>query len=357
LSLQGEVARAIAGQISVKLSPQEETRLSGQRKVNPNAYEAFLKGNFYVYKLSRDGFDNALRYYQLALELDPEYAPAYAGIAFVWGGRAQMGFIPYNSFREHARPAAARALELDSTLAEVHYMKAVIYAWGEWNWDLAKKEFDKVIALNPGMAEARGYYSHLLFTINQPEEAMKQIDHALRLDPFNPLIKAIYAMDLMYARRYDEVIELMENVLKTSPEEYIALSTLRSAYHQKHMYEDAIRIWQLSFKLRKDTVALQTLNKGYAEGGYSLALQRVAEKMIERSESGTFVTPWQIATLYTRAGMPDEAMDWFDKALEAHDSNMPYLTVDPIFDDLRDNPRFVQLLKKIGFQNHLNILN
>lgn len=357
LSLQGEVAREIANQIEVKLTPQEQSRLSTQQQVNPPAYEAFLKGNFFWFKLSREGLDTALRYYELAAELDSTYAPAYAGIALVWGGRAQMGYEPFEEVRKHAQPAAAKALELDSTLAEVHYMKAIIFAWGEWNWDLAVKEYEKVLELNPGMAEARAYYSHVLFIINRPEEAMLQIEKALALDPFNPLFKAIYAMDLMYARRFNDVIKSMEDLLQKSPEEYIALSTLRSAYHMTRQYDDAIRIWQESFRVRGDNEAIEILNAGYAEGGYSRALQRVAELMIERTKQGKYVTPWQIATLYTRAGMSEEALNWFDKALAAHDPNMPYLNVDPIFDELRELPRFRALLGKIGFKDRIDKLN
>lgn len=357
LSLQGEVAREIANQIEVKLTPQEQSRLSTQQQVNPPAYEAFLKGNFFWFKLSREGLDTALRYYELAAELDSTYAPAYAGIALVWGGRAQMGYEPFEEVRKHAQPAAAKALELDSTLAEVHYMKAIIFAWGEWNWDLAVKEYEKVLELNPGMAEARAYYSHVLFIINRPEEAMLQIEKALALDPFNPLFKAIYAMDLMYARRFNDVIKSMEDLLQKSPEEYIALSTLRSAYHMTRQYDDAIRIWQESFRVRGDNEAIEILNAGYAEGGYSRALQRVAELMIERTKQGKYVTPWQIATLYTRAGMSEEALNWFDKALAAHDPNMPYLNVDPIFDELRELPRFRALLGKIGFKDRIDTLN
>lgn len=157
----------------------------------------------------------------------------------------------------------------------------------------------------------------------------------------------MYAMDLMFDRRYDDVINLLEEVLKTSPNEYMALSTLRSAYHQKQMFDHALNMWLLSFETRGDYEAIEALNRGNSEGGYSVALQRVAELMIQRSKQGTYVTPWQIATLFTRAGMKNEALDWFEKAFDAHDPNMPYLKVDPIFDVLRGEPRFKILLEKM----------
>jgi serine/threonine protein kinase len=350
LSLQSDVARAIANKIKVSLTPQEKTILTEQRTVNPSAYEAYLKGNFYFYRLTRESLNTAMKYFKMAVELDPEYAPAYVGIAMVWGVRAQMGFVPFHLAHEKMEPAAEKAQELDSTLVEVYFLKALMYSWWGWKWDLALKEYEKVIELNPNMAEARANYSQILFMFNRPEEGMRQIKQAMALDPFNSMFKAFYAMDLMYVRCYDEVIDSMEKLLKASPEEYMALTTLRSAYHQKKMYDDALRIWRLSFKARNDHEAIETLDKGNDEGGYSIALKRVAELMIERAERGIHVTPWQIATLYTRAGMPDEALLWFEKALEARDPNMPYLKVDPIFDDLREDPRFIMLLKKIGFR-------
>jgi tetratricopeptide (TPR) repeat protein len=197
------------------------------------------------------------------------------------------------------------------------------------------------------MAEAHAYFSHLLFMRKRPEEAMEHIEEALQLDPFNPLIQSLYAMDLMYARRYDEVIRLMRKTLEASPMEPIALSTIRSAYHQKKMYDEALEAWRLSFEAKGDHEAIQALNRGRAEGGYSGALRNVAEMLIERSKT-SYVTPWQVATLYTRAGMKEEALDWFDKAYEAHDPNMPYLSIDPIFDDLRPLPRFQAILKRMG---------
>jgi tetratricopeptide (TPR) repeat protein len=176
---------------------------------------------------------------------------------------------------------------------------------------------------------------------------MEHIQEALRLDPLNPLIQGLYAMDLMYVRRYDEAIRGLRKTLETSPMDPIALSTIRSAYHQKRMYDQAMEAWRLSYEAKGDREAIQALDRGRVEGGYSRALQNLAEMLIERSKT-SYVTPWQVATLYTRAGMKEEALDWFEKAYDTHDPNMPYLSVDPIFDGLRDNPRFQAILKRMG---------
>jgi serine/threonine protein kinase len=342
LSLPGEVARSIVGQLKVKVTPYEENLLASKHKVNPQAYENYLKGNFYWFKLTPEALETSLKYYKLATEIDSQYAPAYSGIALINIAKAIMGYVPWKVVEKKAELDIANALKLDSTLAEVHYMLGIINQ-GKWNWKKSELEFKKAIKLSPNMAEARAYYSHLLFFLKHTKAGMKQMEWALELDPFNTLFKALYGMALMYAKRYDDVIKMLENV----HHDPVALSTLRSAYHQKRMYKKALEIWRQSFELHKDYQAIESLNQGNRVGGYSMALQRVAEMMIERSKT-RYVTPWQIATLYTRAGMKKEALDWFEKAFEAHDLTMPYLKCDPIFDDLRDDSQFQNLIKKMG---------
>jgi len=349
LSLQNEIVSAITREVKVQLTPQEETRLASARQVNPEAYEAYLKGQFHWYKLTRTDLESALKYFELALEKDPEYAPAYAGIALVWSGRQQQGFVPATEAMPRRKAAALKALELDSTLAEVHYTLAGIHSWGDWDWVSGERAYRLAIELNPNYPDPRAYYSHLLYIMRRPEEAMAQIKRALELDPLNALFQAIYAMDLMYARRYDDAIALLRDTLKASPNDLVALSTLRSAYHMKHMYKEALEVWKVSYAARGDHEAEEALARGFAENGYQGALQRAAETLIARSRT-TYVTPWQIGTLYTRAGKNNEALEWLEKAYEAHDPNMPYLSVDPIFDDLRADPRFQDLLQRMNLQ-------
>ncbi len=247
-----------------------------------------------------------------------------------------------------SRAARQKALELDDTLPEVHYALAGQKTWGDWDWESAEKEFRRAIELNPNYPDPRAYYSQYLFMMNRPEDAMAQIERALELDPFNAAFRSIYAWDLMYARRYDEAVEHLRETLKTAPTDQMTLSALKSAYHLKGMHEEALEIWKTWFDVKGDGDAAEALMSGFAEAGYSGALSRVAEVMIERSLT-TYVTPWQIATLYTRAMKTDEALEWLEKAYEAHDANMPYIGVDPIFDSLRDDPRFQDLLRRMNF--------
>lgn len=346
MSLQNEIVSEVTREVRVKLTPQEKTRLASAGKIDLQAYEAYLKGRFHLLKLTRPDLDSALQYFELALKTDANYALAYAGIAEVWAGRQQQGLASASETTPRVAEAAAKALELDSTLAEVHYTLAVIRTWVYWDWEGAETEFRTAIDLNPNYAEARAYYSHLLNILGRPKEAMLQIERALDVDPFNSLFQALYGMDLMYARRYDDAIGLLRKTLENSPNDLVALSTLRSALHMKHLDTEALEVWKQSYAARDDREAEEALARGFEEGGYSGALRRVAETLAARSKT-TYVSPWQIGTLYTRAGKKDEALDWLEKAYLARDQNMPYLGVDPIFDTLRDDPRYQGLLRKM----------
>ncbi len=191
LALQGDVATEIARQIRVNLTDFEESSLSSKGPVNPEAYEAYLKGNFYLYKLTPEGLETALQYFKLAAKLDPEYALAYTGIALANCVPAQNGYISMEEAFNNAKPAVQKALELDDSLPEVHYMRGLMAGWYEWDWILSVFSLEKAIKINPNMAIARAYYSHILFILNKPNEGLEQITQALELDPFQSLIPCI----------------------------------------------------------------------------------------------------------------------------------------------------------------------
>ncbi len=342
-----EIARTIADKARVELTPQEVAILASARQVNPEAYEAYKKGMFHTYKLTSQDLELARGYFELALEKDPNFALAYVGIGFVWQAQNQQGIMSFSESGPKAEAASLKALELDDTLPEVHYFLATNQTWGKWDWESAGKSFERAIALNPNFPDARAYYSWYLFYMERPEEAMAQIERALELDPFNAAFRSLYAFDLMYARRFDEAIADLRETLRTAPMDEFALSAIRSAYHVNGMFEEAYEAWKRWYDVHDDSEAEQAFLRGYEEAGYSGALTSVAELMIERSKT-KFITPWQIATVYTRAGKNPEALDYLEKAFEAHDANMPSISVDPIFDNLRDEPRFNELLRQMN---------
>jgi len=213
LAMYGEMSRTILGEIQVKLTAEETARIARAAQVDPEAYEAYLKGQFHLAKMTQPDLENALQYYELALQKDPNFALAHAGISLIWGFRNIMGFSIPEEATTQATAAAQKALELDSNLAEVHYALAIIKTWGEWDWEEAEKAFLRAIELNPNYPDVRVYYSHLLFIKHRPDEAISQVDRALELDPFNALFQSLYGAELMFLHRYDETIEQCRNAL------------------------------------------------------------------------------------------------------------------------------------------------
>jgi TolB-like protein/tetratricopeptide (TPR) repeat protein len=343
--VQDEISQRITEQIQVNLTDREKNMLVSATTTKTGIYEDYLKGQYYAFKLTPWGIDSAFYFFNKVLRKDPNYAPAYAGLAVLWGVRMQQGISQFKEAEPKMKEAALRAKELDSTLAEVHYMLAG-YAWQIWDWSNLRKEMEQAILINPNYALAHATYSNFLYVLGHPEESEVHSLKAIELEPINSLYKALYCMNLMYVRKYDKAVRILENNLKITPEDEQTLTTLKTAYHLNHQYFEAIQVWKKSFELKGDHEAESVLTGGYNEGGYKKALQRLAEFYIKKSKR-----PWSIATLYTRAGIKNEALEWLQKANEVHDSNMPYLKVDPIFDILKEDPRYDELLQKMNLPN------
>jgi len=262
----------------------------------------------------------------------------------------QNGIIPGIEAIPKLDSLMSKALELDNSLIEVHDNIAGYNTWVKWDWKRAGQAYKKAIELNPNYAATRAFYSHYLYITGKPEEASLQIEKALELDPVNPLIKALYGMDLNYSRKYPEAIDLLNTTLKTSPNDPVALSALRAAYHNNKEFDKAYAIYVRSYEAVNDEEAVLALKNGYTSGGYQGALNSLAEFLIARS-SDKYVTPWRIGTLYTRSGNNDLAIKYLYEAYNDHDSNMPYINIDPIFDDLKNYPEFRNLIAKMNFPN------
>jgi TolB-like protein len=346
LALQGEIARAIADKVRAALTPTERARLASARPVNPEAYEACLKGMQYWYRLTPQDIDSALEYFELALKKDPNYAPAHAGVALVWIGRQQMGYTPPREAGPKAKTAALKAIELDSTLAQAHYSLADVKGFYEWDWAGADVEFKRAIELNPNYPDARAGYSHYLMIMKRPEEAMAQIQRALELDPLNAFFQAFYAIDLHIPGRYDEAIAQFHKALRTSPELPFAHWELSCIFFTKGLYEESLA--EVKAYYAGDREMEEALTQGYAQSGYRGAMRRAADIRAARSRK-TYVLPCDVAMLYVWAGEKAQALDWLQKGFEVRDPNMPYINVDPTYDTLRNTPRFQDLVRRMNF--------
>jgi TolB-like protein/Tfp pilus assembly protein PilF len=340
-----EMARTIADKVRVELTEKEETAFASTHQVDPEAYDAYRKGMFHWYKLTEHDLEIATQYFELALEKDPNFALAYLGLDGVWGGFRIQGLRPPKEASEKRKEYRQKVLELNPDLPEVQWDIAGGNVWGtpNWDWEAGEKAYLRAIELNPNYAMAHAYYAYLLFYLKRPEEAMARIERALEIDPFHANIRSVYGWCLMYAHRHEEAVEFLEETIRLDPTSQMALGGLKSAYHLTGKHEKAMEVWKTWFSSRGEFEDEEALIRGYEESGYYRALISVADTKVERRKT-TFVSPWQIATLYTRAGEREKALDWLEIAYEEQSPNFSYICVDPIFDYMRDDPRFKKLL-------------
>ena len=347
VSLYHDVTRAIATEIETELSGEALARLAEAPPVDPQVFEALLQARFQWQKLTEEGINNALDYYALALSRDSTSVEAWIGTARVWGARAQQGLVSGEEALRQGAAAMARAAALDPSASQDPADLAGRRTWLEWNWDGGEAAFLRAIEKDPTDSVNRAYYSQLLFYLGRIDEALEQVELAAELDPFNSLVQGLHAQDLIFLHRYEDAEAVLVRALEREPGAPYPLATLRTTYHLMERHEEAIQAWRESYSSLGDAGALDALNRGYAESGYPTALEFVAELFIERLATED-AAPWQIGTLYTRAGRAEEALHYLELAYEEHDPNMPSLSVDPIFDFLEEEPRFLTMLSGLG---------
>jgi eukaryotic-like serine/threonine-protein kinase len=347
LTLQAEVTQAIAMEIELKLSPEEKASLASTRPVNPEAYEAYLKGRFYWFQVSKSGFEEAERYFQLALEKDPNYALAYSGLADVWLMRTDTGYLAPSEVLDKAKAYALKALELDPSLAEPHVSLANISLDLDHDWAAAEQHFKRAIQVNPSSAIAHFMYADVLISQHRNAEWDVEIHKCLALDPMYYFWRTFYSWHLIYLGRYDEAIENLQSVLTSNPNFSSAHMGLWGAYFKKHMdkeaYEEAVRF----FEVLNDREAVDALRAGFASAGYREAMKRAGDVLAARSQR-THVAGIRIARLYAHAGQNDLALTWLNKAVDANETPITHLAVAWDWEALRPDPRFQALLGRIN---------
>jgi serine/threonine-protein kinase len=349
LVLQGEVAQAIAAELEVALTPEETRSLAGAHAVNPEAHDAYLKGSFYWKTLTREGLDTAQRYFELALEKDPSFSAAYAGLAWVWADRQQMGIAPPHEAGPKGKAAALRAIALDDSSAAAHGALGAIRTWTDWDWDGAEKAWRRALELDPKAANAHAYFAHFLAIAGRIDEAVLHSERAIELDPYNALFHALYAQVLYSARRYDETMAAARTALAMDPAMGVATDALYSAFVMKGMRDERLALQRERIAGTPEQVA--AFEQGLAEVGYDGAWRRVADLLVAWHESGVphhAARPKAIANWYRGAGEYEKAMDWLEKAFDQHDPGLPYINIEPKYDPLRSDPRFQDLLRRMN---------
>jgi tetratricopeptide (TPR) repeat protein len=244
------------------------------------------------------------------------------------------------------KAAVSKAIELDDSLAEGHALLSKARFYQEWDWDGAEKEIHRAIELKPNYADVRAEYSFLLASMRRPAEARTQIERALQLDPLNPLFQAMLGAHFLFVGRYDDAILQFRRTLSKEPNLPAAHFSLWAAFGQKQMHEEAVAAAKNFFTLLGNREVVDTLTRGYAETGYPGAMRLAAEKLAARSKV-TYVSPIWIAALYAHAGEKKHALAWLEKGYEEHNGLMHTLNVDPHWGNLRDEPDFQDLLRRM----------
>jgi len=343
-SIQSQIAQAIATQLEAVITPQEKRFIEKTHTANLDAFDAYLKGEFYRKKETKDDLETAMKYYNVALEKDPDYALAYCGIALVCNESLGMGYLSPSEGIPQMYIALMTAQKLDSTLAEVH-LGLASYETIKWDWKSSESEFQKAIRINPNFSEARAQYSFLLSQIGSSEDAMAQIEQALKLAPYDPVVKYLYSFDLLYFHRYNDAISVSREVLKIDPNCGPGLFALMFALHLNGRYDEALEQWKKSYYIAYPGF-VHAFNQGYNKAGYLGALRLEADTLVSQSKTA-YVNPGDIASLYICSGNKERALDCMERAFEIHDINVTGLTL-PIYDCLHNEPRFQALCKKMN---------
>ena len=346
LIMYSEMARAIADKTQVNLTSAEMTRLTNASQVNPESYDAYLKGQSHWYKLTPPELTLALQYFELALQIDPNNALAHLGVALVWQGRYQTYAAPRSEAVPLAIAAAEKAVELDNTLAEAHYWLACIRAWSEWDWESAETEFQQAFKLNPNYPDVHAYYSHYLAQMGRTEEALPYIERSLELDPLNPLFHGMYGVVLVYNRRYDDALAAVRAAFDLQPGYPLAANVQQWVFFAKGMYDE--RLAHQRKRFASDSEIVEALENGLEKSGYEGAQRAMADLLSSRyGKPGRGVRARAVSFRYLDAGDYDLGIDWLEKSFAEHDPNLPYIGI-PIWDSLSSYPRFQDLLRKMN---------
>jgi len=348
LALQNQVARAIADQIRINVNPQEQAALKNLKVVNPQAYESILKGRYFWNKRTADGLKVALAYFNQAIDEDPKYAQAYSGLADTYSllGDWQYAVMTPKEALPKAKGAAIKALELDSTLGEAHNSLAFCLDGFDWDFDSAGKEFRRAIELNPSYATAHHWYAWHLSLLGRYDEAIAEMRKAENLDPLSLIINADLAELLVLAHSYDESIRQSRKTIEMDPNFALAHNQLAQAYLQKHMNDEAVAELQKAAQLSAGSpTVMANLARAYAASGRRSEAMKLLSDLKKRSNS-IYSHGSEIAVIYAALGDRDQAMNWLEKGYEERFN--PGVLLRPGLDPLRSDPRFQDLVRRIG---------
>jgi TolB-like protein/Tfp pilus assembly protein PilF/predicted Ser/Thr protein kinase len=350
-ALQGELAKEITGMLRMRLTGEDEKRMTKTYTANPEAYQDYLKGRYWWNKRTEEGLNKCIEYVQRAIEKDPNYALAYAGLADCYNSQANFGFIPPKEAFPRSREFALKALEIDDTLPEAHTVLGLIKTSYDWDWSGAEKEYQRAIELNPRYGEVHYYFGLSLRNMGRLDAAIAETKRGLELDPISLTINRGLGLAFYTARQYDQAIEQEQRTLELDPTYIPAHRTLGMTYAQKSMYREATAEFDKALLISPGNPgALSELGYCYALSGQRPAAQKVLDQLNELSKQ-KYVPAGYRAMIYIGLGEKDKAFEWLEKSYQDRfivGDGMGDIKVDPVFDPLRSDPRFKDLLRRMN---------
>jgi TolB-like protein/Tfp pilus assembly protein PilF len=348
-ALYASVAAAVAAAVEINVGDEDTRRLSLRRAVDPDVYEAYLKGRYHWNQRTSDSLRTAITQFEASIALDPTYAPAYAALADCYNqlGTVMVGQGSPQQWRPRAADAAIKALQIDPGLAEAHATLGYIRHYsGEW--DAADKSLRRAIELNPSYALGRIWYANYLSSRGRADEAIREVLLAQEVDPLSPIINTNVAWVMINARRYDEAIVQLKRTLAVDPSYIQAHSRLCAAYSSAGRHEEAILECEMAVGLsNSSTSSLAALAQAYGLAGRRRDAQRLLDELLAGLPD-RYVSSGALANAYTALGRTDAALSWLERSYEERSNNIAYLAVEPVYDPIRREPRFQAVVRAAG---------
>ena len=347
LSVQEDISREISDKLRLRLSGEEKARLAKRPTENTEAYQLYLRGRYHWNKRTEEELKKGIEHFKQAIEKDPGYPLAYAGLADSYYILGYYNWLPPKEAYPKAKAAALKALELDDSLAEGHAALASVKRDFDWDWVGAEKEFRRAFELNPSYASAHRWCANLFNALGRREEALAEMKKAQELDPLSLITNADLGRTFYFARQYDQSLEQFRKTLDMDPNFAVAHLWLGQVYEQKGMYEEAISEFQKGMSLSGGSIYLARLGHAYAMGGRRGEAQIVLNRLKDQSKQ-EYVSPYDIGVIYAGLGENKQTFAWLERAYEERSLWLSYLKADPIWDPLRSDPRFQDLLRRVG---------
>ncbi len=348
--VQDAIANRVAAALALQLGGDEKMRLTKRYTENVEAYGLYLKGRFHAAKLTPLEMQTGISFFQQAIEIDSSYALAYAGLAEAYRAIATAGEMSPTEFFPKAKAAAQKAIEIDDRLADAHAILGFIIFWYDWDWQESEKQYKRALELNPNNADAHTFYAHLLSSTGHHAKALAEIKRARELDPLNLRTNALEGQFLLHAGQPDGALARLQKTFALEPDFWLAHLFAASAYIEKGMLPEAVAAARMARELSSASTH-PTAFESYAlaKSGQQAEAEGLLAELLKLSTK-RFVSPYHIAQIYNGLGGRDETLAWLERGFAQRDPKMVFLKVEPKWNNLRSEPRFIDLMKRMRLE-------